>query len=811
MLYNYLKIAIRTFRQQKFYSFIYVIGLAVGLMVALLILSYVQDELSYDRFHTKAERIYRVNLDYNYHGESGIGSTTAPPIAGRLAADYPEVAKATRIYKEGNTMVRYEEQAYDEEGILSVDSTFLSIFDFPLLEGDASTALVASHSIVITSDMARKYFGEESALGKTLILWDQRVPHTVTGVMAPVPKTSHIQFEMLRPMKGHYLVERRFDWSWIWSHVVTYVVLRDDADIPALEAKMPAMVQLHGSKALEQVMGNSYEDFIASGGRWQYTFQPLTSIYLHSVDIGNTLGNTGDIDYLYIFATVAGLILLVAVINFINLVTARATQRAKEVGIRKTLGSRKVQVQQQFMIESFLYVLIAFLLALGLSEATRLSLSAAFSLNIPPIDLSLLGYGLLMTLAVGLLAGSYPALYLSTFSPSSILKDKKTSGRSAGVFRQTLVVLQFTISISLIICTLLVQQQLEYVRQVDLGFDSENVLVVSHAERAGGSIDAFKQSLVSKSEIMNVALSTDVPGSGNFTDFYRVEEGDKEDFFLSSLQGDYDWLTTMGMRMKEGRYFSRDFLSDSAAVILNETAVQQLQFDEPIGQKITYLGACGNCTSEFTVIGVVEDFNTTSLHNPIHPFGIFLYHDKNYRTSDNQLTVRIAPGKVSAVVDLLESEWKTYADGTPLQYSFLDQDFEAMFQWEQQLGRLFNLFSWLTIFIACLGLLGLAAFTVERRTKEIGIRKVLGASVTGIMAMLSQSFVKLVFISLLLAFPIGYYVMQQWLQDFAYRTDISLTIFLLAGVAALVATLLTISYQSVRAARANPVDSLRNE
>ncbi|MEM6841189.1 MAG: ABC transporter permease [Bacteroidota bacterium] len=811
MIRNYFIVTLRNAKQQKFYSSIYIIGLAVGLMVALLILAYIQDELSYDQFHQKAERIYRVNLDYNYHGESGIDASTPPPVAGQLVMDYPEVEAATRIFEEGNTIIRYQNQAYDEENLWSVDSSFLSIFSFPLLEGDASTALTAPNSIVITSDIARKYFGEQSALGQTLVLWDQRVPHTVTGVMAPVPRTSHLRFDILRSMKGHYLVERRFDWSWIWCQLVTYVLLREDADVAALETKMPTMVEQHGSQALERTMGASYEDFIASGGRWLFTFQSLTSVYLHSVDIGNPLGSLGDIDYIYIFGTVAGLILLIAVINFANLVTARATQRAKEVGIRKTLGSRKVQLQQQFMIESFVYVLLALVLALGMSEATRLLLARFISLYIPAINLTLLGYGLLITLIVGLLAGSYPALYLSTFSPGSILKGKIITGRQAGIFRQVLVVLQFTISISLIICTLLVQQQLQYVRQVNLGFDTENVLVVSHAERAGQSLDAFKQLLVSKSEVLNAAISTDVPGSGDFTDFYRMEEGDREDFFLSSLQGDYDWLSTMGMQIKSGRYFSQDFSSDSAAVVLNETAVRQLQLDDPIGEKITYLGACNICTSEFTVIGVVEDFNTTSLHNPIHPFGIFLYHDKNYQLSDNRLTVQIAPGKVPSVVSFLESEWKLYAQGTPVQYSFLDQDFDAMFRWEQQLGRLFTLFAWLTIFIACLGLLGLTAYTVERRTKEIGIRKVLGASVTGIVAMLSQSFIKLVFIALLVAIPIGYYAMQEWLQNFAYQTDISSWVFLLAGAAALIITLLTISYQSIKAALSNPVDSLRNE
>ena len=811
MLSNYVKIAFRNARQQKLYSLINILGLAVGLMAALLILAYLQEELSYDRFHQKADRIYRVNLDYNYNGESGIGSTTPPPVAGRLVTDYPEVEAATRVYREGNTMVRYQDRAFDEEGVLSVDSTFLSIFDFPLLEGDAATALVAPNSIVITPAVARKYFGDASPLGKTLLLWEYRVPCQVTGVIAPPPRTSHLQFDVLYSMTGHYLVEKRFDWSWIWSQVTTYALLREDADVSALEAKMPAMVGQYGAKVLEHFIGSSYPDFVAAGGRWFPVFQPLTDVYLHSVDIGNRLGNLGDIDYLYIFATVAALILLIAAINFMNLATARATQRAKEVGIRKTLGSRKAQLQQQFFIESFVYVSLALLLALGMAEAMRLFLEKAILLYIPPLNLTLLGYTLGITLLVGLLAGSYPALYLSAFSPATVLKGKVNAGRSAGTFRQGLVVVQFTVSISLIICTLLVQQQLKYVRQVNLGFDTENVLVVSRAERAGQYLNAFKQALVSQSEVLDVALSSNVPGSGEFTDFYQLKEGNRENFLLSSLQADYDWRATMGMQMKEGRYFSRDFPTDSAAVVLNETAVRQLQLDDPIGRSVTYPGACGDCVREFKVIGVVEDFNTASLHNPINPFALFLYHDKNYHVEEQYLTLRIAPGKVSSVVSLVEDAWETYGQGTPLRYSFLDQDFDAMFDQEQQLGRLFTLFAGLTIFIACLGLLGLAAYTVERRTKEIGIRKVLGASVSMIVTMLSQDFVKLILIALLIAVPIGYYAMQRWLQDFAYRTDISWWVFLVSGMGVLILTLLTISFQSIRAALANPVDALRNE
>ncbi|MGD1893640.1 MAG: ABC transporter permease [Cyclobacteriaceae bacterium] len=811
MLRNYFIVTFRNAKQQKAYSLINVGGLAIGLMAALLILAYIQDTRSYDQFHQNANRIYRVNLDYNYNGEAGIGANTPPPVANRLVTDYPEVEATTRVYHEGNTMVRYQEAAFDEDDILSVDSTFLTVFDFPLLEGDAATALTAPNSIVITPTIAQKYFGDQSPLGKTLLLWEYQIPCQVTGVVASPPQNSHIQFDILYSMTGHYLVERRFDWSWIWCQVTTYALLHEDANLPALEAKMPAMVEQHGSKVLEQLSGSSYQYFVATGGRWFPTFQPLTEVYLHSVNIGNQLGSLGDINYLYIFAVVAVLMLLVAAINFMNLATARATQRAKEVGIRKTLGSRKRQLQWQFLVESLTYVTLALLLALCMAEVARMVLETTISLYLPPLSLSLLGYALGIAFVVGLLAGSYPALYLSAFSPATVLKGTINTGRSAGRLRQGLVVLQFAISISLIICTLLMQQQLDYLQQVNLGFDKENVLVVSRAERAGSELATLKQMLADRSEVASVALSSEVPGSGDHTDFYQLREGDQENFLLSALQGDYDWLATMGIQMREGRYFSRDFPSDSSAVVLNETAVRQLQLEDPIGKVITYPGACGNCVQEFTVIGVVEDFNTTSLHNPIHPFALFLYHDKNYYVDAPYLTLRIAPNKAASVIALVEDAWTTYGQGTPLQYSFLDKNFASMFAWEQQLGRLFTLFTGLTILVACLGLLGLVAYTVEKRTKEIGIRKVLGASVASIVSMLSQSFVKLMLIALLVAIPIGYYAMQEWLQNFAYRTDISFWVFLLAGLAALAITLFTISYQSIKAAVANPVDSLRNE
>lgn len=811
MLRNYLTVALRTFQREKFYTSLNVIGLAVGMACALLIISYVSQELRYDHFHSQADRLYRVNLDYNWNGEEGIGGATPPPVAEHLAADYPEVEATTRLYAEGNTLVRYGDRSFDEDNIVAVDSNFFALFSFPLLAGDPATVLAQPNNIVLTTQTARRYFGEEDPIGKTLILWENyQVSYRVSGVVADPPAHSHITFDMLIPLENHYIIER-FSWSWIKCQFATYALLQEGADVSALEAKIPAMVAQYGAKVLEQFIGSTYEDFIKAGGRWFFVFQPLTDVYLHSTQKGNLVGPLGNATYVTILMVVAVLVLLIACINFMNLATARAAQRSQEVGIRKALGGQSSQLRGQFLAEALLYALLALLVALILTELMRIGLLSLTQIVIPSVDRSLLITALLLAVGVGLLSGSYPAFYLSSFAPVQALKGARRGSGGHQSLRKGLVTGQFAVSIVLIVCTLLVQRQLAYVQNTALGFDQENVLVISYAERLGNQLSAFRQALAGHSEVLDVALSTSVPGQDYFMDFYNWRGANVENRMLSSLQGDYDYLTTLGMRMVSGRYFSRDFPTDTAGVVLNETAIRQLELEDPVGQTFSYPGACGDCTREFTILGVVEDFHMNSLHNPIEPFAIFLYHPKNYHQDNHRVVLRVAPGQAPEAIKLAEVYWQQYKADSPLTYSFLDQDYDRLFRSEQQLGTLFGIFASLTVLIACLGLLGLVAYTVNQRTKEIGIRKTLGASVAQVVRLLSVDFIKLLLLAFGLAAPIAFLLVQRWLQQFAYHTDVGIDIFILAGAVTLLVAGATISIQSVRAALANPVDSLRDE
>ncbi len=811
MLKNYLKIAFRNLWKHKYYSLINILGLAIGLACTLLIFSYITNEFIYDKFHQKADRIYRVNLDYNWNGEEGQGAATPPPVAERLVTDFPEVKATTRVYVEDNTPVRYKDRHFNEAGILAVDSNFLQVFDFPLIEGNAFKALQAPNSVLITPEVAARYFNEdESPVGKTLIIWEEKVPFKITGIITPPPTNSHIQFDMLTTTVSHPVIDR-FSWSWIWCRMVTYALLRKDTNIPALEDKMPGMVKTYGAEVLEYFIGSSMDEFINNGGRWFFKFQPITEIRLHSQDIGNPLGSLGDIKYLYIFMAVAVFVLLIACINFINLTTARSAHRAKEVGIRKTLGSQKGQLRWQFLMESLIYCVFALMLGLALSELLHLFLQQVLHLSVPPITTQIYAFALVLTFIIGILSGSYPAFYLTAFKPVEVLKGKVSKGVKSSKLRNLLVVSQFTISIGLIICTLLVYRQLEYVQQVNLGFDKENILVVPYAERLGNSLETFQQSLESHAEIVNVSHASSLPGRSAFGDFYAIEGKNSDNFPLAAIQADDDFLVTMGMEMAYGRYFSQEYPSDANAVVLNETAVRQFQLEDPIGKQIRYPGACGDCHQEYEIIGVVKDFNMSSLHHPLEPFAIFKEHGNIARNGGHCIAIRIAPGKAKEAVALVEKAWKTQNPGDPLEYSFLDRDYNALFQSEQQLGQLFGIFTFLTIFIACLGLLGLATYTAEQRTKEIGIRKVMGASVGSIVTLLSKDFTRLVLIAFLIAVPLAYVAMNKWLENFAYRTEIGIWTFVIAGVAALCIAWLTVSYQSIKAALMNPVKSLRDE
>ncbi|HEX9653149.1 MAG TPA: ABC transporter permease [bacterium] len=821
MFKNYLRVAVRNVIKHKMYALINICGLAIGLACTILISMWVRDESSFDRFHQNGDDLYRVNWDFKWNNNEGVGPGTPPPLAAALSREIPEVDGATRVYPVPKMVVRHGDKFFNESRIFAVDSNFFEFFDFRLEAGNAETALDEPNSVILTGESARKYFGDEPALGKILTIGDEQEMFRkrydnvfkVTGIVENPPHNSHLQFDMLTSMSSHPAVGF-FDWSWVWMQVATYVKLDAGVSAPVVEAKIPAIVEKYAPAAFTRV-GFSLDELLSSGGRWGFVLQPLTDIYLGSNQIGNRLGPIGNRVYVYLFSIIAGLILLVACINFMNLATARSANRAREVGVRKALGSQRRQLVGQFLMESILFSLLALPIALFLVELFIVTFNdlSGKSLQFNLFDPLWLPAALVViTLAVGLVTGSYPGFYLSSFRPVQVLKGKFQSGTKNQRFRNVLVVFQFAITIGLIACTLLVQKQMNFVRQIDLGFNKEGVVILSNDNnRLGDQAEAFKLKLRANSRIISASLATGVPPYWGFQDYYKIEGRGDEQFDLISYMADDDFLKTLDIRIMQGRGFSRDFATDAESVILNEAAVRLFGWnDDPIGKILTYPGSPQG-EARYKVIGVMKDFNFMALYSPITPFALFHTSSRSYDIPDSYVVVRIPPADVENTIQALESEWKSFAPTTPFEYTFLDESLDAEYQAEQRLGKLFLMFSGLTIFIACIGLLGLAAFSAERRTKEIGIRKVLGASVPNVTALLSKEFTKWVILANFIAWPTAYFAMNHWLQNFAYRVEIGWWPFALAGGLALLIALLTVSTQAVKAALANPVEALRYE
>ena len=801
MIRNYIKVAIRNLLKQKFYSVLNILGLSIGISSCLFILLYIHDELSYDQFHEKGERIYRVNLHAKLAGQEFSGGVACAPFAFTAIEEFPEVENAVRLHSLSNEVIRYGENVFTESEVFFADSTFFEVFTFPLVEGEPKTALTQPHSIVLTEAMARKYFGDEPAMGKILTVGDYNAAYKVTGIVKDPPENAHFHFDMLYSMSTS---EDSRSEIWVSNNYFTYLLLHKGASSKALEDKLPSLVEKYVGPQVEQFMGINLEQFENSDNQYGYFLQPMLDIHLHS-RLDAELDVNGDIMYVYIFAAIAAFILLIACINFMNLSTARSANRAKEVGVRKTLGSLRSTLMGQFLAESILVTVIAFVLAIFFTSTFLSAFNSmagkALSLNFLAQPWTMAGIAGLI-IVIGVIAGSYPAFYLSSFKPVEVLKGRIRAGVKSGSIRNILVVFQFFISITLIVCTALVYQQLEYARNVNLGFDKENVIIISNAQWLGEKAEAFKQDLLSHSQIINASLSNSIPPKVQSNTVFRTE-GTEVDHLITFYFVDHDYIPTLGMELAEGRNFSREFSTDTAAVILNEAAVREFGFDEPLHQKLwTFID---NPPRTYEVVGVVKNFNFETLRNEIRPMAILLSDNPRF------VSVRISPGNMQETLGLLESQWKAYAPNEPFEYTFMDEDFDALFRSEQRLGKVFTIFTGLAIFIACLGLLGLAAFTAEQRTKEIGVRKVMGASVFSVVVLLSKDFTKLVIIAFVIAIPVSYFVMENWLEEFAYRISIGVGTFLLAGVLSIVIAWFTVSWQSVRAARVNPVKSLRSE
>jgi len=821
---NYLKIAWRNLLRNKVSGIINVGGLAIGLACVMFISLYVKDELSYDRFFKNADRIYRVNTHEKIANDEFTAGHTPPPVGAALVSNIPEIESYTRIFMPGDQIIHFvhngQKGSLTEKSLLSVDSNFLQVFSYPLVEGNRATCLNGPNSVVLTERAAKKYFGNTAAMGKNLVFDRYSTPFTVTAILKDLPAQSSLQFDVLQSNVGMPPV-KHFSWSWVWLQMGTYVKLRDnipndEATIKHIETKFSSMIKVQAASAFKRI-GQPFDEFIKKGGIYQLELQPLTAVHLYSSNIGSRFITQSDIKYVYIFSAIGLFIILLACVNFMNLATAQSAKRAKEVGIRKVLGSARNQLIVQFMAEALVYTLIAAVIAIVIVSlclpafnqlaAKSISLSAFFGFS------SLAGL-LWLVILTALLAGSYPAFFLTSFKPAVILRGNDAEKNAGGGFftRNALVVFQFTISTVLIICTMIVYKQLLYNQSKDLGFNKENVLMIADADRLGKTEESFRQELLRLPEVANASVSTSMPTKNLFTDYYVPESADNvttadKNISLSSFIVDEAFVPTMKLKMVAGRSFSKSF-NDSASVILNQTAATQLGWNDPVGKSLTYPG--GN-NVKFKVIGIVKDFNASSLHDPMAPFALFYTTSHTYTIGTSFIAVRIKPGDYNKAISNIQNKWKSFMPDNPFEYSFLDQEFDALYRTDQTVGQVFGVFTFLSLTVACLGLLGLAMYTAERRTKEIGIRKVLGASIQNIVSMLSKDFLMLVIIASVIAFPLAWYAMNRWLQSFAYPTAVSWWIFALAGVTTAVIALLTVSFQAVKAALTNPAESLKTE
>ncbi|MBE9462276.1 ABC transporter permease [Dyadobacter subterraneus] len=805
MISNFFKIAWRSLWKKKAFSAINIFGLAIGLATCLLILLFVQSELSYDKFNVNADRIFRVTLNGKIGGRE-INIAAAPaPVGPAISGDYPGIESYTRLTREGSFVVKYGNEKFKEERVVFADSNFFSVFSIPFIKGDLKNALKEPNTMVITEATAEKYFGKTDPVGKSLTLGTRGL-FRITGVCENVPDNSHFHFDFFGSLASVHLGEK-----WLSSGAHTYLLLRKNYSIEKLSAQGPQIVKKYIAPEIQEFLGMSYEEYVRKGDRFGFTFQPLTDIHLNS-DLEAELEPNGDIKYVYIFSAIAAFILLLACINFMNLSTAGSANRAKEVGIRKVLGSIQQQLIFQFLTESILLTFLALLVAFVVVIAVLPSFNqlAAKQFDIQTIlNFRIVGYALAGCLFVGLLAGSYPAFFLSAFRPISVLKGKIQMGVRSGWLRNTLVTVQFVVSIGMIIGTIVVYQQLRFIQNKKVGFDKDQVLILQDTYVLGDKVKVFKEELRKLSQIQDVTLAGYVPAgdSNNGTDGFLPESaaGSVSPYRLRTYQIDEDYLATLGIGLAAGRNFSKSFATDSVAILVNEAAVKQFGWKNPIGQRIKTVGnGKADSRKTYTVVGVTKNFHFESMHQSIAPL-VMMYGGDRF-----QMALRIRTDDMPGLIKTLEKTWKSQTD-SPFSYTFLNERFNKMYQSEQRIGALFGIFAGLAVVIACLGLFGLAAFTTLQRTKEIGVRKVLGASVMSIVALLSKDFMNLIIVAIFIATPLAWYGMSRWLADFAYKIDIQWWVFALAGVLTVLTALLTISFQSIKAALMNPVKSLKSE
>ena len=810
MLRNYLTVAFRNLWKHKFYSIINILGLAIGLACFLFILIFVKDELSYDQYHAKADRTYRVNFD-GYAFEQDLNfAVVGAPLGPTVLEEFPEIEQQCRFRERGDYSVKYEDQSYREENWVFADSTLFDVFSFNLIKGDPKKVLAEPSTIVLTEEIAQKYFGEEDPIGKSLTVNNDDL-YRVTGIMEAMPKNTHFNFDMIASLST--LDESREPY-WLSNNFQTYVVLKEGTDPKIVDEKLSSLERSYVGPELEKYMGKPYDDFLTAGNYIKFSLIPMTKIHLHS-DQREELGATGDIKYVYIFTFIGIFILLLACINFMNLSTARSATRAKEVGMRKVVGAGRAQLIFQFLSESVIISFLGFMIASSVLVVLLPYFNDLSGKELLISEVStpaLWGLMLALVFIVGIAAGSYPAFYLSSFKPITVLKGRlmKKIGQKISL-RSVLVIFQFAITVGLIIGTIIISNQLNYIQNKKLGFKKDQILILSNYYMLDNNCQPFKDEILKHPLVINATMSGSLPTPSNRNSsatFLGRNPDPAHTHVLQLFRVDHEYIPTLEMEILDGRAFSRDFPSDSSAVILNESAVALYGLEEPLGKEIsTFSGGSPEEPEIDTrrVIGVVKNFHFESLRSKIGPLAIFLGNSRG------NLSIKIKTDNIPQIISDLNKQWNEMAPGQPFDYSFMDEDFASVYEAEDRIGQIFSVFTFLAIFIACLGLLGLATFIAEQRTKEVGIRKVIGASIPRIFVMLTAEIMKWVLIGNLIALPLAYYFMKQWLEGFAYPVDIGWVTFVSALFISLLVALVTVSYQAIRAALMNPVRALRYE
>ena len=808
MLKSFFINAIRNMRKQRGYILLNVGGLAIGLTSFLFITLYVVHELSYDRFHKNYENIYRLKVVGRMSGGILDQAVTAAPMAKAMVNDYPEVLTATRVTRMGAWLIRFGENRFNEDGVLFADSSFFSVFDFRLVRGDPKTALERPRSMILTEKFAKKYFGNQDPMGQKMIVEADTNLYTVTGVIQNIPDNSHIKFDMLASLCTY--PGQANNQQWVSHNFYTYIVVKDGTDRKTLQDKFQGMVIKYVGPQIRQILGFSIEDFKKAGNDFSYVVEPLKDLHLKGATQYN-LEPMGSLTTVYIFAVIALLILVIAIINYVNLATAKSAGRAKEVGVKKVAGANKSGLISQFLGESLIIVTFAAILAVLFVY----TLTPAFNhligkdLSVALLDnwsafLSLI----VLIIVVGVSSGFYPAFVLASFNPIEVLKGTLNPGSMSKRLRGILVVFQFTVSIVIIIGSIIVFNQLNLMTKKDLGFKKDNLVIIRRPDAFYRQLEQFREQVLQIPGVEKIGFSRAVPGTTfNNNAFFKDEDPEKNTYLINQTAVSLDFPQALGVQLVEGRFFSREYGTDSTAILVNEATVKSLGLKDPIGKFILQPRGPQQF-QKLKIIGVMKDFNIESMHKAIPPVCFTVMGSGG---GDQYATVRLKGNDIAGTLRAIQQKWETFTTMQPFQYDFFTDTWDNLYSSEMKTGKIFILFSILAVFIACLGLLGLITYITNKRTKEIGIRKTYGASIQVVLGLLSKEVVYLILISSLIAYPIAYFGSKYWLEGFADKVKIHPVIYISATLIALVIGWLSISYQTIKAANYNPAKALRIE